>query len=1320
MDVLCVKRYGNEQIKASQINVTKFASTNSISIKKATQYLGSKNTSTNDNICKTCGKNKCQGHVGTIAFINPVNHQHYPIFCPIFWSTSSVKSFMKLVCPICCNVKSPQLVEILEMADRGEMSKAKQEFKKIQKTLEKRRHKCSQPNCNSPYSSFKYNQGLFTYKLKDVVTVLDFDSVYKIFKKNMTRSMGILINDVPIDVDTLFFLYGVPITSTTARYMSTYNNTSQELFSSTYKALVEYSDKLSHATPDQIDYLQQAISKLLFSTIIKQKITYSMKPNTPSMAMHLLGNDKNSLINSSLIGGPKFPSGSAVASAISDGKLHQVHMSRDLANYFLYADCCTFVNRELIKERLKDNLYQYLIRIKKGKNDIYNLSETSKIEVQDGDMLLRYLLSGDVITITRFPTLSRFSRVAFEVVIHNDRYDMTIKVPVPDVVMFNLDFDGDKVFVNISNNPSSKVDQVAILSVNASLLNDITGGFMLGVVQENQVVLNTILRLVNIPKELAYQLMGTDIDLLEEVKEVYTGKELFSAFFPKYVTFPGLIENGNIVVERLEGKKFGANSPTSIFTLLCQCMPPHMVMTLCESLNGFGYRVAYYHGQCIRLDHVLHDHVLYLEMKADIDTIYSKYELVLDAKIKSMEASKKIINKTVFYREIQSVIDLLDNEIKARLKLFIEPFQKIPEVQNFNSDEVNYFIEYVMQKLKVKESDFMKIYAAKGSIRPPDNFPPGVNGKTGIYSLKNEFTLSSIGHSKYSHIEGDDVIGETNAVSRVASVQFQDINQKTADIGTINKKQLKLAQPIRTNHNRSLLNGDVLINPIINDLGVLPKDLVKVQLTEPNDSFVNSQLIEFYFEKLKPLLNTIDVDKGVVSKTSVSFYFHPYSFIRMYHEDANDDEEYNPAQDIIAFWKRIRYDYFFMLRPVLDLIYLTLIYFDPSHHFLKTFRPKSTQGKLSITKTLWKRCEHHIEHLLKYSITTAFNGIQCATAIQAASTQQALSAHQPISRMGNIINSNFVSDYLATLRLNAKPSDILILVSEDRETLVKILRKFRYATLNTLEVNIEFDKKQEDNIQVGKCTISISILSIAEEMMTATDVWLMLKYNLSSLEYVQSFSIDINITKTHFVADIDLHFNLSIGSFQKHMTQFEIDVKKFNKGRENNFITIEKIDDKLYKMEMGIKLFKDFKLMNTQKILWISIPLYMCKSISNLKLCSTIRNVLVSLTDPTLFFAFQTHADAQHSSRGKTLSIKPDNNKILTATTYETPLHLGECLLKGYVDKGYSIESASFKGCASKIGKTEYENVLDPFSFDQLETTTKINKYNEEDITEVF
>lgn len=1319
--------FPNDVVNASKVKITKTGTANSISIKQSSMYLGSKNTSTNENICKTCNT-RCLGHVGVIEVFDPVTHKKQPVFRPFFNSTSFVKKFLKLVCPICCNVNSIQMSQYLNEAHKyypNLPSSLKARFLKDLPNLMKRKARCGQPNCSEVYSGFKYNQGsstkknnyqgMFSYEHKDKIVVLSFERTYDLFVTVCSKAFILLVNDHYFDVRELFFTDGIPVSSTTARHAATFNNNAFELFAPFYKSLVDYSDKILHANKNELLNLQISFAKILNSSITKPLSTYSVKPTTPSIAVYTIGNDKHSLLNHKLIGGPKYPSGSAVASANSDGEITKVQMSRSLAKGFLVSDICCMITRDKVIQKLQQGCYRYLIRAKKDKNLIFNMTDQSKIDVQDGDMLLRYIDTGDCLIMTRFPTLSRYSRVAFEAEIVEDDQDMTIRVPIPVVVMYNLDFDGDKVFINTVFNSSSKVDLIARLSVNACMMNEMTGAHMPGVVQENQICLNTVLRMKNIPKRTAHLLMDRDLELLEEDKDFYTGRELISYFIPSNVTYPGFIEDGVIIIKQLTGKQLGANSINSLFTALARCVSAPISIKICESLNSFGYRFAYYHGFCIRIDHLIPDYEKYIQMRKSFDKIYKQYEQKVKDKVAEIEARQKVTNSNMFYREMESVLSAMTQVTNELLHDYMKDFKDVSRDYDFENDDLNYFIEMLHQKLKISESGLATIYIARGQIKEPSTFQPGVNGKTTILSSSLQITPDSIGYSATCHIIGATYIEMVIIIDRVATVQFQDLTQKTADMGTSNKKQLKYFQFTKGNTQRNVTNGNVLITVIANEVGVLPKDLCKIIIDKPPNNLVNYELAEYYYNEIEDLLTYVDKDKGRLVKKECSFFYHPYSFIRMYNDtNPKDIEEYNPSLDIIEFWTKIRHDFYFMMRPVTDLIYISLLYFDPSKAFLQSFIPEGHKPDIRITKGLWDRFKLKITELLTYSFTSSFNGVQCATAIQAVTTQQALSAHQPVSRMGTTINSNFVNEYLSVLRMKDKATDILTIHTPDIETVNQIYRQFRYVTLNTLESTISLEKNvvQNDatNTTMCRCTIVIPILMLQYEKMNVSDVWKMLSYNFSSLSYLNLFTIEFEIDKINCTATVDIQFNTQDGSFIKHMTQLEIDLKSFNKGRENNFLEIQDLPDGNYKIEMELTSLSDFSLINTKNITYMKIPLAKTHLLGNLKIHSSVRNELVELTDSNLLFAYQTLADAQYSTRViKPLSMKPDNNKIFTSSTLDSTLNFAESAIKGYTDNCYSIESSSFKGKASRIGRPQYDFCLDPFVFGRLEIKSPIN-----------
>lgn len=156
------------------------------------------------------------------------------------------------------------------------------------------------------------------------------------------------------------------------------------------------------------------------------------------------------------------------------------------------------------------------------------------VSLQYGDIVHRYLKSGDWVICNRQPTLHKGSMLAAKarVFSQSSRNNLpTIRLNLSHTKSFNADFDGDEFNIHIPQNDAEKIELEMLSSVEANILSG--NGVIIGCVQDT--VLAAYLMSVEnkvLTKEKFYQIaIGAGLSVTGE--ETYDSYSLLSLLFPK-------------------------------------------------------------------------------------------------------------------------------------------------------------------------------------------------------------------------------------------------------------------------------------------------------------------------------------------------------------------------------------------------------------------------------------------------------------------------------------------------------------------------------------------------------------------------------------------------------------------------------------------------------------------------------------------------------------------------------------------------------------------------------------------------------------------
>ena len=220
-------------------------------------------------------------------------------------------------------------------------------------------------------------------------------------------------------------------------------------------------------------------------------------------------------------------------------------------------------------------------------------------ELQPGWIVERHLLNGDIVLFNRQPSLHRLSMMG-----HFVRIVPTKTLGVNPAVMMPYagDFDGDEMNLHVPQTEEARSEAKQLLSIDRNIVTPRYGAAIIGIVQD------ALLGLYTLTKDDTVLDRSKASDLLVAAgiydvpapsttkagKEMWTGKQIFSAILPKNLQFEGanvVIENGQlkkgIATEKLLGPEQGL-----LLQHLFAHYGPIVTRDIINSLNRTGLEVV--------------------------------------------------------------------------------------------------------------------------------------------------------------------------------------------------------------------------------------------------------------------------------------------------------------------------------------------------------------------------------------------------------------------------------------------------------------------------------------------------------------------------------------------------------------------------------------------------------------------------------------------------------------------------------------------------------------------------------------------------------
>jgi len=228
-------------------------------------------------------------------------------------------------------------------------------------------------------------------------------------------------------------------------------------------------------------------------------------------------------------------------------KLNEVGVPYEIAGILTVNEKVNSMNLEKLKKIIMNEKYpmaNYVIRPDGRRKRITpELKEEILVELEQGYVVERQLIDGDVVLFNRHPSLHKASLMAHFVKVLPYK---TFRIHPATAPPYNADFDGDEMNIHVPQTEEARAEAKILMDVNENLISSKDNSNALGCISD-AVTGNYILSNMDVSKADASQLLynsGIDSDSLKKNSK---GNEIISTIIPK-VDFKGKNRDGGAFV----------------------------------------------------------------------------------------------------------------------------------------------------------------------------------------------------------------------------------------------------------------------------------------------------------------------------------------------------------------------------------------------------------------------------------------------------------------------------------------------------------------------------------------------------------------------------------------------------------------------------------------------------------------------------------------------------------------------------------------------------------------------------------------------------
>ena len=527
--------------------------------------------------CKTCGGKikECNGHFGYIDLARPVIHVLY---------VSKILNFLRSTCNECgellCDDKKKisqlNILKILDKENRVELKrKQTRKFIAALKTVKK----C--PHCKAKQNEIKLEKPTTFYEADKRLSPIDINIRLERINDENVVLLGLNPDFARPEWMVLTILPIPPVTMRPSITLESGERSEDDL---THKLgdVVRINQRLfeniNAGAPEIIiedlwDLLQYHVTTFFDNTV----------PNVPP-ARHRSGSTLKTLVERikskegrfryNLAGKRVNFSARTVISPDPKIGFDEVGVPEQIAIKLTVPERVTDWNIEWLKKFIENGPDKYpganyIVRTDGKKKKITDETREQLLdELENGSIVERHLIDGDISIFNRQPSLHRMSIMCHRIrILSGKSFRLNPAVCHP----YNADFDGDEMNLHIPQNEEARAEAEILMQVQTQIITPKNGVNIIGCVEDSVSGTYLLTKDMSLDKEKAIQLLfSIGIESIPEFKSKVNGKEIFSVLLPKDLNFIGrnksneqvIIKNGKLVSgvvdENIIGEENGA------------------------------------------------------------------------------------------------------------------------------------------------------------------------------------------------------------------------------------------------------------------------------------------------------------------------------------------------------------------------------------------------------------------------------------------------------------------------------------------------------------------------------------------------------------------------------------------------------------------------------------------------------------------------------------------------------------------------------------------------------------------------------------------
>jgi hypothetical protein len=985
------------------------------------------------NVCSTCNLTKENGDMG--------HPGRTPLKDLYLIKPGCIKNVLEVLntlkfCNNCFMIKNNmQFSKLLEKYNFEYNINLRKELLHLLKNTRQGGSKCNNKNCQNITGAFKYNYKksyFYVKKPKDeivsnktIFTMLT--GVPDILYKCITPSYS----DSHIQPYRSFYKNNILIMVLPARPPNYFDNKESHVMTT----------KLGQLVGTIIKYKDENEVQKIYNDIdhVKPNSPYKTGNMLVTLNIQVAGNKKESILRSHIMARRADNTARCVAGPSMD-KIGYVYIPSIIAKTLTSAIYYNRFTENIIRELLinKTDKVKYIILYKYDNlkpTILLKIKPQSKInnllKMRYGDRIEVELEDYDVILFSRQPSLHKFNIQAGICKIWNHN---TIGTSTAIANSMNLDYDGDEMNIYKLKSAGSSEVFFTMLSVNI-IKNNYNFSPVFGLIQDQILSIHMLYNVKSFNLNDVIFILGEYSYFIRDItKSVYTGRELLSLIFPDNLSYEGIFDKGQILLDCITSKHLVAQSYDSFANIISQLKNNNFAVNTIDILLYIARNFLKLYGFSVSLNDIIPDvkFINYIQAYINNCSKIIQYKM-----IKYYKSNNHVIKFT--YDELENIRLINCNNIISNIK------NKISKL--FSTEKLNSIMIMKNSGYKITLDELVTVLGCTGQqgIDSNDIPKPGIMGRVFDSVLPSSLDLESLGFVKSSTLYGLK-FRELGFHTKYNSIKkILKITCETSSAGSIGRKLVKFMEGAKVDHlGRVVLNNDIVWHNT-NYIKMMGCDISKVELLEPNVNMINYNLINnIYIKNKKYLLSNFRtyINKEFIFPINIKLEIQSFRSNQL-TKISNDK-----MLDII--------------NNFIDLIYLEIYFYNQDmtwfRYILLSYLDKYTVEKLN--NTFSEELIHFIINKIKLKLNNSLNpgypiGLEYANNIQEKFTQQSLSSFHTTKKSGAASTLLGFSDFKDTVELSKKnKKDLVTAYSIHIEKLEFIKMQVEYLCLKFFDPDI--------------------------------------------------------------------------------------------------------------------------------------------------------------------------------------------------------------------------------------------------------------------------